>query len=148
LENADPGFPSPATAGWYKVIIDFQAGKYSLTSFGTNALPQTMYITGDATPSSWTENPPAAQQLTRLNSSEYQISMALAPGKVYKFLSSLGNWQPQFGKGPEATNTATSGTLGANYGSASDPDPISTPATAGTYKIRVNFATGRYSVSL
>src|SRR5689334_17835110 len=27
-QNADPGFPSPSVAGWYKIILDFQTGKY------------------------------------------------------------------------------------------------------------------------
>lgn len=148
LQNADPGFPGPATAGWYRVILDFQAGKYSMTSFGADPLPQSLYITGDATPSNWTENPPVAQQLTRLNSAEYQITMALTSGKNYKFLTTLGQWQPQWGRVNDPVNTATGGQLGANYGATSDPEGIPTPATAGDYKINVNFASGRYKVTL
>jgi len=141
-QNADPGFPSPSTAGWYKIILDFQSGKYTVTAV-SNDLPQELYLTGDAMPSGWTNTPPVAQQLTRLNSSEYSISIALAPGKVYKLLSTQGQWQPQFGG-----SSATGGTLGANYGSGSDPDAIPTPSTAGTYKIKVNFVTNTYTVTL
>jgi hypothetical protein len=147
LENADPGIPSP-TAGWYKVIIDFQAGKYKVTSFGADPLPQTLWITGDATPSSWTNTPPANQQLTRLNSAEYQITMAFTSGLYYKFLTTQNQWQPQWGRVNNAANNAAGGELGANYGATSDPESISTPATAGNYKVKVNFATGRYTVSL
>src|SRR5690349_4090543 len=68
LQDADPGFPSPTPAGWYKLMFDFQTGKYTVTSV-TNALPQDLYITGDATPGGWVNNPPAAQKFTRLNSS-------------------------------------------------------------------------------
>jgi len=141
-QNADPGFPSPSTAGWYKIILDFQSGKYTVTAV-SNDLPQELYLTGDAMPSGWTNTPPVAQQLTRLNSSEYSISIALAPGKVYKLLSTQGQWQPQFGG-----SSATGGTLGANYGSGSDPDAIPTPSAAGTYKIKVNFVTNTYTVTL
>lgn len=149
-ENADPGFPSPAAAGWYTITLDFQTGKYKVQPFEWNELPQQLYITGDATPSSWTENPPASQQFTRLNSSEYQITMSFVPGKVYKFLMTLGQWQPQFGSHRDhvTTNTAFTGILGANYGSSNDPEPVNTPATAGSYKVKVNFATKKYLVSL
>jgi hypothetical protein len=108
----------------------------------SNDLPQELYLTGDAMPSSWTNTPPVAQQLTRLNSSEYSITFALTPGKYYKLLSTQGQWQPQFGG-----SSATGGTLGANYGSGSDPDAIPTPAAAGTYKIKVNFVTNSYTVT-
>jgi hypothetical protein len=149
-ENADPGFPSPAAAGWYVITLDFQQGKYTVIPFyyGTNPLPQDLWTTGDGMPSNWTNTPPAAQKLTRLNSAEYQLTIALAPGGNYKFLSSSGNWQPQFGGSGAASNNATSGVMGANYGSSSDPATIPTPATAGTYKIKVNFATNKYTVTL
>lgn len=141
-KDADPGFPSPATAGWYKIMVDFQNGRYSVAAFG-NALAQDLYLTGDATVGGWSNTPPAAQKFTRLNSAEYEITTTFAPGKFYKFLSSSGNWQPQFGG-----NSATGGTLGANYGSGTDPDSVPTPAAAGTYKVRVNFYTNTYKVGL
>jgi hypothetical protein len=140
-ENADPGFPSPSTAGWYKIILDFQTGKYTVTPVG-NDLPQELYMTGDATGAGWTNTPPVAQQFNRLNSSEYGITATLAPGKYYKFLSTQNQWQPQFGG-----SSATGGTLGANYGSGSDPDAIPTPSAAGSYKIKVNFVTNTYTVT-
>lgn len=140
-ENKDPGFPSPATAGWYKVILDFQSGKYTVTAV-SNDLPQELYMTGDATAAGWTNTPPVSQQFTRLNSSEYTITATLAPGKAYKFLSTQNQWQPQFGG-----SSATGGTLGANYGSGNDPDAIPTPSAAGSYNIKVNFVTNTYSVT-
>ena len=142
LEDADPGFPSPTPAGWYKLIFDFQSGTYTVTSVA-NPLPQDLYITGDATAGGWVNNPPVTQKFTRVNSVVYELTTALAPGKFYKFLSSSGNWQPQFGG-----NSASGGTLGANYGSTGDPDAIPTPAAAGTYKITVDFLNNTYSVVL
>ena len=142
LEDADPGFPSPAAAGWYKIILDFQTGKYTVSPVA-NALPQDLWVTGDATAGGWVNNPPANQKMTRLNSSVYQITLPFTSGKYYKFLSSSGNWQPQFGG-----NSATGGTLGANYGGGNDPDAIPTPAAAGNYKVTVNFLTNTYTVTL
>lgn len=139
-ENADPAFPSPA-GGAYKIVLDFQAGTYSLTKVD-NALPADLYITGDATPSNWTNTPPVAQKCTVIKNGVFEITMAFTPGFYYKFLSSSGNWQPQFGG-----SSATGGDLGANYGGGSDPASIPTPAEAGNYKVQVNFLTNSYTVT-
>jgi hypothetical protein len=135
-------FKSPSSAGWYKFIMNFQTGKFTMTSYGANALPQELYITGDATPSSWTNTPPASQRFTRVNSSVYELTIAFQPGKIYKFLSSPGSWQPQFGGVP-----ATGGELGSDYGSGPEPAAIPTPTVAGNYKIVVNFLTGIMTIT-
>jgi starch-binding outer membrane protein SusE/F len=135
-------FKTPSPTGWYIMKFDFQLGNFTINSFGPNALPQDLYITGNATPSNWTNTPPAAQKFTRLNSCEYTIDMAFTPGNFYKFLSVSGQWQPQFGN-----NLAAGGALNANYGGGGDPDAIPTPAMAGNYRINVNFATGTYTVT-
>ena len=135
-------FKGPVAAGWYTMRMNFQTGRFTTTSFGPDALPQDLWATGDvaAYANAWVNNPPLAQKLTRLNSCEYTITLALTPGRNIKFLSVNGQWQPQFGMG------ATPGTLGANYGSGGDPNTIPTPAVAGTYKITVNFATNSYTI--
>lgn len=135
-------FKSPGAGGWYKMVMSFQTGTFTISSFGTNALPQTLYILGDGTVGGWNNAPPAAQQFTRLNSCEYEITVPFVPGKYYKFISSFGNWQPQFGG-----TSATGGTFGSNYGGGSDPDAVPTPAVAGDYKIVVNFLLGTYTVT-
>ena len=115
-------------------------------------LPPTdkLYITGSAVPSDWTNNPPVPQQeATAVSTSytssgrptAYSITMNFVPGKQYKFLSTLGQWQPQYGG-----KDANGGDLGYNLGGGSDPDAIPTPAVAGTYKVTVNFKTGKYTV--
>lgn len=100
-----------------------------------------LYITGNAVPSDWTNNPPASQKLTMLSLTEYTITTNLAPGFFYKFLSKLGAWQPQYG-GKEANG----GDFSANMGGGTDPDAIPTPSVAGSYKITLNFITGKYTV--
>ncbi len=106
-------------------------------------LPPTgeLYITGNAMPSDWTNSPPATQKFTKLSNTEYTITVPLTSGKFYKFLSTPGQWQPQYGG-----KDAGGGDLGANMGGGSDPDAIPTPADNGTYKITVNFKTGKYTV--
>lgn len=102
---------------------------------------QELYITGDATPSGWTNEPPASQKSVTVNKGEYYIVMDFVPGKFYKFLSTLKQWQPQYGG-----NSATGGDIGYNLGGGNDPDAIPTPAEAGTYKVTLNFTTGKYTV--
>jgi starch-binding outer membrane protein SusE/F len=100
-----------------------------------------LYITGDAMPSSWTNNPPATQKFTKISKVEYSITTAFASGKFYKFLSTLTQWQPQYGG-----KSDTGGDIGFNMGGGSDPDAIPTPQVPGNYKITVNFKTGKYTV--
>jgi starch-binding outer membrane protein SusE/F len=116
-------------------------------------LPPTdkLYITGNGVPSDWTNNPPASQEATPVPGSysstghptAYTIVMNFVPGKQYKFLSTLGQWQPQYGGSSD-----TGGELGFNMGlpGQTDPPAIPTPGVAGTYKITVNFKTGQYTV--
>ncbi|MBK9532467.1 MAG: SusE domain-containing protein [Chitinophagaceae bacterium] len=106
-------------------------------------LPPTgeLYITGDGTPSGWTNSPPATQKCTKLSLTEYTITMNFVPGLYYKFLSTLSQWQPQYGG-----NSATGGDFSANMGGGSDLDAIPTPSVAGTYKVTLNFVTGKYAV--
>lgn len=138
--NFNQNFMCPTASGWHRMIYNFQMGTYTVLPVA-NALAQDLYITGDATAGGWSNTPPVAQKMTRLNNGEYEITIAFVPGKFYKFLSVSGQWQPQFGG-----SSATGGALGANYGGGSDPDAIPTPATAGTYKVRVNFITNTYTV--
>lgn len=114
-------------------------------------LPPTdeLYITGSAMPSDWTNTPPASQKATPVASSftssghptAYTITVDLTPGKQYKFLSTQGQWQPQYGG-----KNANGGEIGYNMGSGSDPDAIPTPDVAGKYLVTLNFKTGVYSV--
>ena len=102
-----------------------------------------LYITGNGTPSDWTNSPPQSQKLTKVSNTEYHITMAFDPGEFYKFLSTQGQWQPQYGG-----TSATGGDLGFNMGlpGQSDPEAIPTPAISGNYKVTLNFKTGKYTV--
>lgn len=138
-KDSDPGFPSPATAGAYKVVFEFQTGRYTVTKVD-NALATELYVTGDAVTPNWVNNPPAGLKFTAVTNGIYEITLPFVAGKQYKFLSSFGNWQPQFGG-----SSATGGTLSAAY--SGDAPTIPTPAVAGNYKIQVNFITNTYTVT-
>ncbi len=104
-------------------------------------LPPDLYITGDGTPSGWTNNPPAAQKFTYIGNKTYEITMAFSPGFMYKFLTKPGQWQPQYGSA-----SSTGGPLGLNDGTTSDPPAIPTPSIAGNYKITVNLAAPSFTI--
>jgi len=109
-----------------------------------------LYVTGDGTASGWTNTPPETQLCDKISNTEYAITMSLKPGFFYKFLSTQNQWQPQYG-----VNTATSsnpkqgGDIGYNFAlpGQKDPDAIPTPDEAGTYKVDLNFKTGKYTVT-
>ena len=44
---------TPAASGMYKIIFDFQQGKFTVTPYG-GTLATELYIVGDATPDGWT----------------------------------------------------------------------------------------------
>ena len=142
--NLNDNFPVAGIAGgtgWKKMTYDFQAGKFTAVQ-ESNPLGADLWITGDGTASSWTNAPPASQKFTQKTNGVFEITLPLVPGKYLKFLNTNGQWQPQFGG-----NNASGGDLGANYGTGGDPDAVPTPATAGTYKITVNFLTKKYTVT-
>ncbi len=136
-----------ATLGGGAVPLYSNVIKMKVTPYLDVAVPipptGDLYITGNAMASDWTNNPPATQKFTKLSNTEYTITVPFTSGKHYKFLSTPGQWQPQYG-GKEANG----GDLGFNMGlpGQSDPDAIPTPSEAGNYKITVNFKLGRYTV--
>jgi hypothetical protein len=135
-------FPAPAASGWYKIIFNFQSGKFSVTPY-TGTLPTNLYIVGDATAGGWNNPVPIpSQQLSRLNSSVWQITMPLIGGKQYLLLPLNGDWGHKYAV---ADNSITNLWQGGSFGydlSSNFPGP----ATSGTYKMTVNFLTNTFTV--
>ncbi|HEY0039526.1 MAG TPA: SusE domain-containing protein [Flavisolibacter sp.] len=137
---------APATSGWYKLIFDFQTGKFTVTPY-TTPLPTNLFLVGNATPggdaSGWNNPVPVpSQQFTRINSSVFELTIPLNAGKSYVFLPVNGSWTDKYGgMGGNNTNNANGDEF--KFGGS---DMLS-PATSGTYKISVNFAAGTASGS-
>lgn len=142
-------FKTPATAGWYKVTLDFQRGRFMIEPY-IGKMPTNLWITGDATVGNWSNTPPSNQKATQLNSVTWEITQAFVPNKYYKFLGVLGQWQPQFGsKKNTPANTALSGIFDVAWSSGDpEPDAFATPATAGNYKVQLNYITNNYKVTV
>ncbi|MFZ4058443.1 MAG: SusE domain-containing protein [Ferruginibacter sp.] len=93
-----------------------------------------LWITGNGTPSNWTNSPPAAQKFAYSRATKkHTITMAFTPGNQYKFLTVSGQWQPQWGG-----CSPTGGSISENPGGGSDPAAIDTPPVAGNYLITVD----------
>jgi hypothetical protein len=129
-------------AGWHRLSFDFQQGRFTVARITTAnyMMPENLWLTGDGA-GGWTDSPPPANRFTALSNGVFQIDRELTPGRLLKFLSTQGAWQPQFGG-----SSATGGPLGAAYVSGPEPPAIPTPATAGNYRITVNFHAMTYTI--
>jgi starch-binding outer membrane protein SusE/F len=141
--NLSDNFPGPATTGLYKVIVDFQIGKFTVTPY-VGALPTNLFIVGDATAGGWNNPVPTpSQQFTRLNSSVFEITLPLTGGKQYLMLPVNGDWTNKFAVANGGlAGLAAGGTFGYNLS-----DNFPGPAASGTYKISVNFVTNKFVVT-
>jgi starch-binding outer membrane protein SusE/F len=136
-------FNGPANNGWYKIVLDFQTGKYTLTAF-TGTLPNNLFIVGDATAGGWSNPVPVpTQQLTRLNSSIFKItSLPMTGGKQYLLLPVNGDWSNKYSvQDNSITGLSAGGDFGYNL-----PQNFPGPAATGSYTLTVNFVTGKFSV--
>jgi starch-binding outer membrane protein SusE/F len=136
-------FNGPATSGWYKIILDFQTGKYFVTPF-TGVLPNNLFIVGDATAGSWNNPVPVpSQQLTRLNSSVFKTNLLpLTGGKDFLLLPVNGDWSNKYSL---QDNSLPGITIGGDFG-YNLPQNFKGPLTTGNYTITVNFVTGKFAI--
>ena len=135
-------FPGPSNSGWYVIIFSFQTGKFIVTPF-TGNLPANLFMVGDATPGGWGNPVPVpSQQFTRLNSSVFQLTINLTGGKQYLFLPVNGDWSHKYAVQDNSVGgLSAGGAFGYDF-----PQNFPGPANSGSYKVTVNFVTGRFSV--
>ena len=144
IANAGQDIPAPATSGLYKIIVDFQTGKFAVTPFTQqHGLPSELYIVGDATPGGWNNPVPVpSQSFTRLTSTKFEIaSLALTPAKKYLFLPTNGDWGRKFGA---VDGSSPDIKLGGPFKPEGGDMP--SPDVAGNYKITVDFINNTYSL--
>ena len=136
--DLNDNFQSPAASGWYKITLDFQTGKYTVVAW-TGTLPNNLFMVGSATPGGWNNPVPTpSQQLTRLNSSEFQVTINLIGGNEYLLLPVNGDWTHKYAVASKGlAGLSAGGEIGYDFG-----DNIPGPSANGNYKINVNFAKG------
>ena len=141
--NLDPGVPQnvqmrmrSSLVGSPQTFIYSNVLSYTLTPYSNDP---DLWITGDATTSSWTNTPPSPQKFTYNRSTQkFSIIQAFVPGRFYKFLTTQGRWQPQWGLA-SGGGTAAGGTIAGNPATQTgDPDAVPTPGVAGNYRVTVD----------
>jgi hypothetical protein len=136
--NLNDNFPSPATSGWYKIVLDFQSGKFAVTPF-TGTMPTNLFIVGDATTGGWSNPVPVpSQQLTRINSAKWEVTLPIVASKEYLLLPVNGDWSNKYAVADKnVVGLSAGGDFGYNLN-----DNFPGPSVAGNYKLVVNFAMG------
>lgn len=108
-------------------------------------VPSALYITGSATPLNWqcgcATDVGTTQKFTKVTSTKFELTIALSANNSYLFLPVYGSWSAKYG--------FTGGNNG-NNANGDDFKPeggdMKAPAASGTYKITVEFKTGKWTV--
>jgi starch-binding outer membrane protein SusE/F len=137
-------FSSPATAGWYKMLFNFQTGSFKVAPTEqpySGASPTDLYIVGDATNGGWNNPvPDPAQKFTKVSSTMFKLTLTLTAGKSYLLLPVNGSWNNKFGG-----SAKDFGSVLADNAVPGSNTPA--PDVTGTYQITVDFAHGFYKVT-
>ncbi|MEI6184461.1 MAG: SusE domain-containing protein [Bacteroidota bacterium] len=132
--------PAPATSGWYKILVDFQHGTYTVTPY-TSTFPANLFLVGSATPGGWNNPVPVpSQQFTQQDASIFSITIALTGGSQYLMLPVNGDWSHKYAVA-DGTVPAAGGSFG--YDASTN---FNGPAASGTYTITANFFDMTYTV--
>jgi starch-binding outer membrane protein SusE/F len=104
----------------------------------------TLWVVGDASPAGWSNpmsNPyDVNQKFTKISNTLYELVLTMPGGGGYKLIQEQGKWDSQY-------HMLEGGTWSAGDFEKKDSDPaFPGPPEAGTYKITVNFQTGKYTV--
>lgn len=103
-----------------------------------------LWITGSAVGSNWSNPFPVgspfltSQRFTRLNNTNYELTVTMIPGGGYKLIQAQGDWGSQYSK---LSGTALNGEFEKR-----DATQFDAPAEAGVYKLSFNFQLGTYTV--
>jgi hypothetical protein len=136
-------FPAPVNSGLYKIILDFQTGKYTVTEFTQqHGLPDSLIITGGATPLGWVNPVNATQKMTRVNATQYQLTLPLKKNEKYLFLPENGSWGKKFGVDDDKVP-------GVKLGGKLKPEgsDIPAPDEDGNYKIVFDLINNSYKLT-
>jgi len=136
-------FSGPGTAGWYKMLFNFQTGTFKVTTTEqpyAGAAPTDLYIVGDATNGGWNNPvPDPAQKFTKVSATLFKLTLTLTAGKSYLFLPVNGSWSAKFGgSGKDFGSILADGAVPGSNTPA--------PDVTGTYQIIVDFMHGYYIV--
>ncbi len=100
-----------------------------------------LVLVGGASPGGWDNNANNTQVFTQVSPTLYEITIRLTGGGPLLFLPLAGDWGDKYGwDGPNEANNPAGDKLARGGGN------IKVPAATGTYKITVNFQSGRFTI--
>jgi len=139
-------FNGPANSGLYEIWVNFQAGTYTVTPY-TGFLPDSVFMVGSATAGGWNNPvPEPGQVMTRINASQWQISIPLSGGQQYLLLPVNGDWTNKFAVS-SGTVPATGGAFGYNGGNSTFNTNFNGPTNSGTYTLTADFLSYTYTLT-
>ena len=138
-------FTGPANSGLYQIWVNFQSGTFTVTPY-SQFLPDSVFIVGSATAGGWANPvPEPSQVLTRINSSQWQITLPLSGGQQYLLLPKNGDWSNKFAVA-SGTVPASGGAFGYNGSNGTFNTNFNGPANSGTYTLTADFLNYTYTV--
>lgn len=123
-------------------VIQLKATPYVIPPKVTPPSSGELYITGNALASDWTNAPPENQKFTRVSNTLYEITVPLIGGNSYTFLPVHGSWDFKYSIAKKNDPDEVNG--GDFQWQGND---ILAPAANGTYKIVVDFQSGKFTVT-
>jgi hypothetical protein len=139
-------FNGPDSSGWYSILVNFQQGTFTVTPY-TQLVPDSLFIVGSATDSAWKNPVPEPSQVfTRLNSSQFSITLPLSAAGQYLFLPKNGDWTNKFAVA-NGNVPASGGAFGYNGNNGTYNTNFNGPANAGTYTILADFLNYTFTVT-
>lgn len=128
----------------YSNVLKLKATPYAIPPKVEPPSTGELYIVGSAA-GSW-DNPVAnagKQTFTKISPTKYELTLPLVGGGSYLLLPKNGSWDVKYGgTGANNTNNVNGDEFKMGGGD------LLAPAGSGTYKITVDFQTGKYSVVL
>lgn len=107
-------------------------------------VPAKLYITGSATPGDWMAGGATelvSQRFTKVSSSKFELNITLSANNSFLFVPVYGDWSNKYGfTGSNNTNNVN----GDNF--KPDGGDMKAPAVTRSYKVTVDFKTGKYTV--
>jgi hypothetical protein len=139
-------FTGPATAGLYEIWLNFQTGTFTVTPYA-QFLPDSLFIVGAATPGGWNNPvPDPGQAFSRLNSTQFKITLPMSAAGQYLLLPINGSWTNKFAVA-NGNVPATGGPFGYNGSNGTYNTNFNGPASAGTYTLIADFLNYTYTVA-
>jgi starch-binding outer membrane protein SusE/F len=139
--NYSANFPGPDSSGLYKIMVNFQAGTFTVTPY-TQVLPDSLFLVGSATGGGWSNPVPVPSQVfKRNNATQFSITLPLIGGNQYLMLPVNGDWTNKFAVA-NSTVPAAGGPFGYNLSTN-----FNGPVTDGTYTITADFLNYQYTLT-